>query len=67
MMKADMAPEELKRRRYKLGFSKTRLAAEMGITQQAVSQWESGLQPIPSWVPNLLSVLETCRPLKSAS
>ena len=63
----EIPPEELKRRRYRLGWSRTRLAAEMGSSPQAISQWESGLQPIPKWVPTLLSVFETCRPMKTAS
>lgn len=67
MMDGDMAPEELRRRRFQLGWSQTRLAAEMGITQRVVFLWESGFQPIPKWVPTLLTVFETCKPVKTAS
>jgi transcriptional regulator with XRE-family HTH domain len=67
MIDSDMAPEELRRRRFQLGWSQTRLAAEMGITQRVVFLWESGFQPIPFWVPTLLTVFENYKPMRTAS
>jgi transcriptional regulator with XRE-family HTH domain len=41
-----MTRRELKAIRYRLGFSQAELARHLGVTREAVTQWESGVRPI---------------------
>ncbi len=41
-----MEPQELKRRREKLGLTQVQLAAQLGVDPITVSRWERGVQPI---------------------
>jgi DNA-binding XRE family transcriptional regulator len=55
-----MRAEELRTRRLALGLSRNRLAAEVGVQPDAVSQWEEGDVPIecPHAVEQVLKSLE---------
>ncbi|MDD3580089.1 MAG: helix-turn-helix domain-containing protein [Desulfobacca sp.] len=60
-----MDPAELKARRRQLGFRSRRLLAEaLGVSEPAVSAWETGRRKIPDWLERYLRLLEERREIK---
>lgn len=53
-----MTPRELQHRREKLGFTQIELAKRLGVTQGALSKWESGQRKIPKVVKLLIGCLD---------
>jgi transcriptional regulator with XRE-family HTH domain len=53
-----MTPNELKRRRQKLGLSQAKLAQMMGVDQMTISRWERGIHPIPLYISLAVEALE---------
>ena len=52
-----MTSKEFARMRQRLHLSQEALAAELGVSQQAVSHWELGRNPIPRSIEKLMYVL----------
>ncbi|MEQ8345068.1 MAG: helix-turn-helix transcriptional regulator [Sneathiellaceae bacterium] len=51
-------PEGIRRWRDNQGWSRPRLAEELGNTHTAIKYWESGGRPIPVWVPLALAEIQ---------
>ncbi len=47
-LKHPMTAEELRHIRYRLGFSQSELAEELGVSLRAVQSWEQGWRKIPA-------------------
>ena len=53
-----MSGEELRAWRIKHDLSQAELAELLGVSQRAISHWESEQRPIPLYIPILLEYLE---------
>lgn len=63
---ADMNANELNLRIEQLGTSQSELAGRLGVTTRTVRRWQSGQQPVPTWVVEVieawLQLHERCLP-----
>lgn len=57
-----MKAEDFRHRRLRLKMSQEKLADELGITQAAVSHYETGKRPIPESIVKLLRFVEAMHP-----
>jgi DNA-binding transcriptional regulator YiaG len=62
-----MTRTELKTIRAKLGLTQARLAERLGVTRNAVNQWEMGVRRIQEPTARLLQLLASSGNLRSAS
>ena len=53
-----MTANQFTRRRKKLFRTQAAAAEALGVTQQALSKWETGNNPIPLWLVKFLECLE---------
>ena len=53
-----MTPFQFTKRRKKLFRTQAAAAEVLGVTQQALSKWETGHNPIPLWLVKFLECLE---------
>jgi DNA-binding transcriptional regulator YiaG len=53
-----MTPLQFTRRRKKLFRSQQKAAEALGVTQQALSNWETGRREVPLWLVKFLECLE---------
>ncbi len=51
-------PEDLKRRRKRLGLTQTQLADILGVRRNTVTRWEVGILPVPPYLHLALAGIE---------